>query len=1113
MRGQSRTYAQIMQLGVLGPAQASSDGAVVDLGPRKQRALLAALALHHGRAVSVDTIVDLLWPEDPPPGVGGTLQTYVAGLRRALEPDRPARSEPSLLLTVGGGYLLAVPDDDLDVVRFHSTLAAAHEAIAPLQVLGEGRTGPGEHLESMLDSIDEALRWWRGTPFLELMDAPAASAERNRLERLQLMAHEDRAVIGLALGRHTAVAADLDLLTARHPLHERLWALQAVALARSGRQAAALETLDRVRTTLAEDLGIDPGAELRAVQAAVLGQHPSVDPHPVRTGRPPPRTTHRSTPWPLVGREGPLRALTALLGLAAEGQPCFATVVGEAGIGKTRLVDEFATLARESGADILFGRCSQDEGAPPLWPWRDVLDALGVELPAESGEGDAGARFRMWDQIVRTILARAAQHRLVVVIDDLHWADASSLRVLRLLVEIAQSGHLIVIATWRDNPAPASVLGSVAESFARRHATRVELGGLTAEEAGQIVGSVTDRAPSADDARDLRSRTDGNPFFLVEYARLAAEQGNLRALLSEVNPPGAVGDVLGRRLAGLAESTVEVLRAASVIGRAFDTPGLAAVATAPQDVLQDALSEATAAGLLRDEGVHHFHFTHALVRDAVYTSIPATRRADMHAHMAAHLEPSTGRESEVARHWLAAGPQNAAKGWRAALSAAAAANTVYAYEEAVEMARAAHDALLSDTEATARNHHEVLLLLAEALRRTGDWTEARTMVHRAIAMGEDSGDVKLIAQAAVSPSADALWQAVAHGTVDPIVVAALRQALDQLDPDDGELRCRVMLALAFEIYYGASTQECEALATEGIAMARRVDDPELLLTAFRMAFVALGRAATAEFRLTLIDEALEMAENLRDDRALTIALTLRASLAYEIGDVEMGAAVAMQARHLAEAQRHFYAQMVLDTLEIPWLAMAGRHQAAGEMVDHLSSLGERLTLAQYEDALGGARLFAHLWRGSTDQYLPAIAVMAERSALPLSPVAAMFMIRAGRLSEARAYLTDHPIDLSGDTWLSLFIWGASAEVAVTLGDADLGATTYTLLKPFAGRTCCANSAVAMGPVDAFLALAAAASGASEVAADHADDALELCRKWEIPLVAAWLQDHRDTHHF
>ena len=257
-----------------------------------------------------------------------------------------------MLVTSGGGYALKVPDPDLDATRFHDAVTAANHEVAPVQVLGEGHDIPVDRLSRALDSLDEALGWWRGTPYLELADVPAAAAERGRLERLRLMAHEDRALTGLALGRHATVAADLEVLTADHPLHERLWALRAVALARSGRQADALDTLRQVRTLLADELGIEPGAELRAVQAAVLRQDLSVSTGSALHTRMP-----RSDRW-WTRRRGPCSVATTP---CPHSPHCWTRRSPEPlasppwsahpGIGKSRLVDELAQLAQSAGVD------------------------------------------------------------------------------------------------------------------------------------------------------------------------------------------------------------------------------------------------------------------------------------------------------------------------------------------------------------------------------------------------------------------------------------------------------------------------------------------------------------------------------------------------------------------------------------------------------------------------------------------------------------------------------------------------------------------------------------------------------------------------------------------
>jgi DNA-binding SARP family transcriptional activator len=1107
-----------MQVRVLGAAEATIDGTAVDLGARKQRALLAALALHRGRPVHVDSIVDLIWSDAPPPGVTGTLQSYVAGLRRALEPDRAARAPSSVLVTEAPGYALRVEDDRLDAARFDALIGRAHRELGPINQLGERGDLSVDDLERVLADLDDALALWRGQPYLELEDAPAAVAERARLEELRLLALEDRAVAGLTLGRHAVVSGELEALTASNPLRERLWGLRAVALVRSGRQADALDVLQRVRTVLADELGLEPGPELRALQTAVLRQDPELEwrPAPVSASDGDGAVTNRdraAAPWPMMGRDDDLRSLEALLRSADARVPSCASIVGEPGIGKSRLAAELAESARVAGATVLVGRCSQDEGAPPLWPWTSVFQGLGRELETETHQEDDGARFRSWDVIVRTLLEEARSRTLVVILDDLHWADPSSLRVLRLLIENAEGARLLVVSTWRDRPEPSGHLAGVAEALARRHALRLHLTGLTTDELSVVVGAVAHSTPSATEAQALLARTDGNPFFLVEYARLAEDRGDLAALLDETNPPSAVSEVLARRVGLLPDDTRRLLPLASVIGRQVDLPTLAQVAGSDPDDVLDSLDAALSAGLLRDDGAESFRFAHALVRDTLYTAIPPTRRARVHGRVAESLEDVPAKETEVARHWLAAGPAHAGRAWRAAVIAADGARRVYAYEEAAVLLRDALTALTQDSAATATDRYDLLLALTEALRLAGDWAAARVVAHDAIAMAETLGDVTLLARAATATSTDAVWQAAAHGVVDDFTVAALRRALDELPAQDSAIRCSVMLALATEIYYGSTSREREALAEEAVAMARRLGEPALLLRACQMAFVSIWRPGTGQQRRLLVEEAVGIAEQLGDEFALTLALTMKAAVASELGDIRTQREVSERARRRAERQRHVYALMLLDTLDVPWLAMAGRFEEAEAALGHLGSLGERITMTQYDQAVAGAMLMLVLWQGRAADVLPAMADMEEASDLPLLSTRLAFMIRAGQLDEARALHAARPIELGTDTWFSSLVWATSAEVAAELGDAALGAEVYHRLAPFAGGVCSGGSAAAIGPVDAFLALAACATGEKELAARHADASIALIRKWDIPLVAAWLQDKRDAHGF
>ncbi len=865
-----------MRVGVLGAAEVRVDGTPVDLGTRKQRALLAALALHRGRPVSPDALVGLLWADTPPAGVTGTLQGYVAGLRRALEPDRPARAPSTVLVTEGNGYALHVPAENLDAACFDAVVGTAHQRLGTGALVPAGgvSTLSVHDLELVVADLDAALALWRGTPYLELEDAPAASAERFRLEELRLVALEDRAVAGLALGRHATVAAELESLTTSHPLRERLWALRAVALTRSGRQAEALDVLRQVRTLLADELGLEPGAELRDLQTAVLRQDPGLTwaapaappgqpAEPAATVAAGPSRSPGPAPWPLVGRTEELAGLVDLLGRAEQGVPSFAALVGEPGIGKSRLLAELAGVARSRGARVLVGRCSQDEGAPPLWPWAAVLDGLGLGVPTEAGTADEGTRFRTWDDIVRSLESASHDRTLLVLLDDLHWADVSSLRVLGLLLESVHEGRLLLVGTWRDKPRPTGALGAVAEQLSRRHGLRLDLAGLDTDEVSQIVASVAHLHPSAIQADALRARTDGNPFFLLEYARLAGQEGDLAALLAEENPPQGVADVVARRLERLPDAARATLVTAAVVGRHFDLATVTAAAGTDEDQVLDALDAAAAVGLVREDGVGRFRFAHALVRDTVYAGTSPTRRARWHARVAEALAGVPGREGEVARHWHAAGPGHEGRAWRADRAAAREALRLYAFEDAIEFLTAGLVALAEDPGATPRDEYDVLVDLATADKATGDWINLRPVVHRAIAVADRLEDDEALARVALMTSTDALWQSAHHGQVDAVVVAALRRSLDRLPAADSEIRCRTMLSLSGELYYGVSAQERDALAEEAVAMARRIGDPGLLMTACLNAFVSSWRPATLPWRTALAEEALRIAESAR----------------------------------------------------------------------------------------------------------------------------------------------------------------------------------------------------------------------------------------------------------
>jgi DNA-binding SARP family transcriptional activator len=1117
-----------MWIGVLGTTVATDAGGPVNLGGPKQRGLLAALALHRGRAVAADTLADMIWNGTPPPGVSGTMQGYVAGLRRALEPGRTTRGGGTLLVTEQPGYALRLPEADLDVTAFELAVSAAHSQVAPLaDALCRGRPLPpgspdAGGLDALHQSLDEALARWRGVPFADLGDVPAAEAERARLEELRVLASENRAALGLLLGLHATVAAELDALTRQHPLRERAWALRALALAGSGRQADALAVLRQVRDVLDEELGLEPGADLRAVQAAVLNQESTAIPQPAVPSAP---ATHAPLPfptrwgWSLAGRDDELAALKEMVDRVVAGvdrPPSFAALTGDAGIGKSRLAIELATYAAGQGATIAWGRCSQDDGAPALWPWATVLERLGSELPTGDESDDGGSAFRAWEAVVETVLAAAAEGPLLLVIDDLHWADTSSLRVLRLLTEAAVAegpgARLLVLTTWREHPPPTGALAEVAEALARKHALRLQLRGISAGAAAQVFAQISESEPTEAESDALRRRTEGNPFFLVEYARLARERGDVAALMAEAQPPAAVHEVLSRRLAQLEEPTRELLQTASVLGRIFELTTLGGAARVDEDDALDRLDPAMAAGLVEEDGVDRFRFTHALVRDTVLAGLPQSRRARVHARAAEALTDRSGHETEIARHWLAAGPRYVSQAWPAAQAAARSATAVYAYVESLEMLEHALRTQDEDPTSDEAARFELLADLADVLRRAGRWIELAGVAHEAIEVADEVGDLELLIRAGEMTSTGSLWTP-AGGVVDAVIVDALRRALDVLPPGDDPRRCRVMLALAGEIYYGAAAQEREALAEEAVAMARRLGDPALIVSASLQATIAIWHPATVARRLDLAAEAAAFARELGDHVSLASALTLQAVAACECGDIAVLDESLATGRAEADRVHHLYAHLLLDSIETGWAAMRGQLDEALQHIEHLAGIGELVSIVGYDEAIAGAMMMHALWSGDEAAVLDGIVTLQEDTFLPLSTSRLSMLCRVGRLEEARDYLATHRDEIEQtigiNTWFATMALCMGAEAACHLGEPELAAATYERLVDHAGRPACAGSGTVVGPIDMFLAMAAHATGQHDLASRHADDALQQCADWDAPLAADWVRRERE----
>ena len=526
---------------------------------------------------------------------------------------------------------------------------------------------------------------------------------------------------------------------------------------------------------------------------------------------------------------------------------------------KSRLVDDLTALARGRGFEVAVGRCSQDDGAPPLWPWRSVLAALtgpdrpdGPVPPASSGDagtgvdGDRVLAFRTWESLVQRLTARAAQRPVLVVFEDLHCADTASLRALRHLAETladpsadraGERRRLAVVLTRRRVPEPTGALAELGELLARRHAERLDLVGLPTVDAAELVGEVAGRPVPAALLERWQDRSGGNPFFLVELARAGTAE-----------LPASLRDVILGRVRELPADTQELLLLAAALGRSWSLELLAAVAGRGAGDVDEALEPARTAGLLVDAAGVGVAFAHALGRDALERSTSATRFARLHARVAHALQsdPAAGgllppdrRVAELARHWLAAGPAHVSTAWRAAVDAAAQARTAFAHPEAAALMRAALDAHRRSPDGHPDQRFDLLLTLAADCQRAADWTGVVESSFEAIALARDRDTPAGLARPAAALTTYSVWLPHEWNEVFADTVEDLRWAAARLGDADSVARCQVMLALAVELYYDpAAIAERAALVDEGTAMARRLGDDTLLAWATRAAWIA-----------------------------------------------------------------------------------------------------------------------------------------------------------------------------------------------------------------------------------------------------------------------------------
>lgn len=875
-----------MEFSILGPLEVRRDGRELPVGAPKLRALLTLLVLDAGRVVTAERLVDDLWTDEPPPQPMVSLRSYISNLRRLLQ----APDGPSVIQTRARGYVLDVPPDAVDAVRFERL---AHEVRTAL----EGGRAP-----DAVASADAALDLWRGPALADVADEAFAHAPVVKLDELRMTVMEDRVDGLLSMGRHVEIVPDLEAHVGRHPLRERPHRQLMLALYRSGRSPDALAVHRRFRASLADELGLDPSPVIDALADDILRQAPSLDvvipPTPPKVAVAAARVPPVPTVSPLVGRDAERARIASSVARLSDGVGSVLLVAGDPGIGKTALLDELSRIGAHGDIPVVWGRCQEAQGAPPLWPWLEALRALATELDDESlvaaVQGSAGpvtqlvpeiaertgrhyqatgdpdtARFALYDAVVTFLQRVAAPRGLVIVIDDLHWGDPSALQLVGLLGGRAGAGRIVLAGAYRNAPSERTPeLDATLATLARVPAVSAfVLGPLGRDDGAAVIEAVTGDAPGRSLVDELYGRAGGNPFFIRQLAQLMAESGDATAHI-----PTGVRHVILRRAQLLPPAVRRTLEVASSIGSQFDLRVVASAAGPDVATVLDHLDTAVEHRLVAavDDAARSYRFVHPLIRETLYDELAVGTALRFHAAAAQALEQhSPGAVGAIAEHlWLAAelvAPDRPVAYLRAAAEEALA---VFAHDEAERQLRRAlhlldhHPAEDPDTELAVR------LRLIQVLTSLEGWT--------APAIEDVAGRVRELAgRTGIGPGLMSLWWSLwtvymTRGELDTSEDLARQLLTAGADDGDPALLVAGHTAVAYtRLFHGAPIDELtgHVEAARDAATAAGVDrldaTAEHLAVSLRVA-MAMPRALVGDANgaLTAAAEGVAVAQQL-----------------------------------------------------------------------------------------------------------------------------------------------------------------------------------------------------------------------------------------------------------
>jgi len=1092
---------------LLGPVQfLDAQGTDVPLRSVSMRRLLAVLAVSRAGPLRSELLVDL---------VGTTpsaLRTSVSRLRSRIG-EATIRSEPS-------GYRL---DCQVDAELFTELIEDAER-------------------KASLASIEQALGMWRGSAIEEFRHEAWAEAEAARLDEMRLVAVERRVGQLIRVARCGEAVATAEALVAAHPFRDRARGLLMEALAGDGRQAESLRAFQTYRSFLAEESGTEPSVHVRSIERRVAaGWHdlggaavaapagrPTATPQQIRIPLPGALVLDA----PVAGRLAPLALLHADLAAARRGSIRVVRLSGDAGIGKTTLITAFAHACHGSSATVLSARC--DETSVPLQPFRTIVRTLVAHLPTAilvahvdvhggelarlapqlrsrtrapdpvEGGGDI-EQFHLFDAVADLVRRTAEATPVVLLLDDLHWAERTALLLLRHLVRALVDAPVLMVISTRGSGdrLPAAVRELLAD-IDRVPTRRIELGPMDDAELAELSSSVLGVDLSSDPASldSLREQTAGNPLYASQLLTHLHERGETAVAPvlgfpsttpDGVVPPGLV-DLIWRRVRELGPATASLLQACSVLAPVIRPDVLEAMFDADIVDIASSVDHAISSGLLYETGSidSSLRFTHSLVAQALYGEIPGAERRSLHRRaldaLRSHVEgPGHASPIELTVHAVAAGEHTSATHW--AVLAGESAMENLAPTEASRWFRTALDhAVAAGVPDAERAALEVRLGASQL--RSGD-PEARATLLTAADRARRSSASAVLVDAVLAHDRNMMR----IGSIDAELLSMIEAALAVADDADEPTRARLLALHALHLVHTPRVDERLASANQAVDLIERSADQLLLPQMISSLLFALSGPGTLDARRELALRAVDAAERSEDPHLQFWTARAAQYLAIESADPGTAAVQLRRMEDIARTIPETRLRWVTTTALAFTATMEARLDDAEDLIDRALGLGLQVgdpdAMSVYAAQFFACRSFA----GRYDELVPLLeAANRENPGVrPFELAQAITLAAMGRTDAPRQVLREAAAFAFADVphdylWMTTII--GYAVLAIELEETTSAEPLFELLEPFADQVAFAG-ATSQGHIGAYVGKLASLLGRHDVADAHLVRALEV----------------------